>query len=384
MYQIQKMETIGRLAGGIAHDFNNLLVPILGYAELGMMILSPEHGLYKNFSQINTAAQRAADLTRQILAYSRRQVLNMQALNLNQVIGQFESMLHRIIGEDIELHTFFAPTPFPVKADRTQLEQVIMNLVVNARDAMPRGGKLSLETANVYLDEAYVEQHAGIESPGYYVMLAVSDTGHGMDASTKNQIFDPFFTTKAAGKGTGMGLSTVLGIVKQHQGHIWVYSEPGGGTTFKIYLPRAEGEAWDVAPHLPEPVSLFGTETILVVEDNELLLDLACETLHTHRYQILRAGSSEEALELAATYPDTIHLLLTDVVMPGMNGRVLFNSLAKTRPAIKVLFMSGYTDNVIVHHGILEQGVNFLQKPFNTNALVSKVRSALDQQPASS
>ncbi|MCB9079499.1 MAG: PAS domain S-box protein [Anaerolineaceae bacterium] len=377
-YQAQKMEAIGHLAGGVAHDFNNILVPIIGYAELGMMNLSSGDPLYKDLDLIRQAAQRAADLTRQILAFSRKQILQMHVLDLNPLIIDFEKMLQRLIGEDIELETFLAADLHPVKADQSQLEQVLLNLVINARDAMPEGGALTIETANVYLDETYLKNHIDIQGAGHYAMLAVSDTGHGMDAATQARIFDPFFTTKARGKGTGLGLATVFGIIRQHQGYIWVYSEPGRGTTFKIYLPQAESIGLaPVAAVTLEPHSLFGAETILVVEDEAMVRKLTVETLETHGYHVLEAKSITHARQLAADYRETIHLLLTDVIMPGMNGRELYQNLRERQPGLRVLYMSGYTDNVIVHHGILYEGINFLQKPFTILKLLQKVRTVL-------
>ncbi len=376
LYQAQKMESMGRLAGGIAHDFNNLLVPILGYAELGMMQIASDTKLYTNLSYIRQAADRAANLTRQILAFSRQQVLEMSVVDLNSVITDFKKMLQRLIGEDIELRTVLAPTLAPVIADKGQLEQVLMNLVINARDAMSGGGRITLETANVFLDERYASKHVETK-PGPYVMVAVSDTGHGMDAATQQRIFDPFFTTKERGKGTGLGLATVFGIVKQHQGYIWTYSEPGVGTTFKIYLPQATDLASTGEPADEDTASIFGTETILVTEDEEVVRKLVCETLESHGYQVLEAAGPEQGLQLAARYPGSIHLLLTDVIMPGMNGRDLYQKLVEFQPECRVLYMSGYTDEVIGHQHILEEGVNFLQKPFTVQSLMQKVSMAL-------
>lgn len=374
--QAQKLEAVGRLAGGIAHDFNNLLVPIVGYTELGMMRLSPDDKLYTDLSRIRQAAERATGLTRQILAFSRKQLLEVGIFDLNRIIAEFEKMLQRLIGEDIQVQTYLTPTLYPVRVDRTQIEQILLNLVLNARDAMPQGGKLTLETANTFLDETYVEKHAGVQ-PGQYVMLAVSDTGHGMDAETQRYIFDPFFTTKEPGKGTGLGLATVFGIVKQHQGHIWVYSEPGYGTIFKIYLPQAEGTPQVDTDEAEATTPLHGTETILVVEDAEMVRNLVCETLTAHGYRVIEASHPADAQQLASDYNEPIHLLLTDVIMPQMNGRELYQKLSTLSPEIKVLYMSGYTDNVIVHHGILYEGVNFLQKPFTVHDLIQKIRKVL-------
>ncbi|MEW5959135.1 MAG: PAS domain S-box protein [Chloroflexota bacterium] len=375
-YQAQKMDSIGRLAGGIAHDFNNMLVPIVGYAELGMLNLAPDSKLYIHFQRIKKAAERAAGLTRQILAFSRQQVLEMKTLELNQVIGEFEPMLRRLIGEDITLQTRLASTLPSLQADKGQLEQVLLNLAVNARDAMPNGGTLTIETAQVTLDEAYAAGRVGVQ-PGPYALLAVSDTGHGMDAATQQRIFEPFFTTKARGQGTGLGLATVFGIVKQHGGNIWVYSEPGRGTTFKIYLPLAAAPVSTGETEIPEADLLHGTETILVVEDEAEVRQLVVETLRTHGYEVLEAGEPEAGLALAAAYEDPLHLLLTDVIMPQMNGRELYRRLALERSGLKVLYMSGYTDNVIAHHGVLDEGVAFLQKPFTLHDLLQKVREVL-------
>ena len=379
-YQAQKMEAIGHLAGGIAHDFNNILVPIIGYAELGMMQVAPGEQLYTDLDHIRQAAERAADLTRQILAFSRKQVLQMRLLDLNPLITDFQNMLQRLISETIILQTVLTPDLYPVQADQAQLEQVLLNLTVNARDAMPDGGTLTIETANIYLDESYVQKHVDIHTPGHYVMVAVSDTGYGMDAPTQAQIFEPFFTTKDRGKGTGLGLATVFGIVRQHQGHIWGYSEPNRGTTFKIYLPQAKDTdpAADATPTI-EPGSLYGVETILVVEDEEMVRKLAVETLEAHGYHVLEAANSSHCLHLAAEYDGSIQLLLTDVIMPGLNGYELYQQLLEHQPDLQVLYMSGYTDNVIAHHGILYDGINFLQKPFTILKLLQKVRIVLGE-----
>lgn len=320
--QTQKLEAIGQLAGGMAHDFNNLLVPMIGYADLNLQKLTPEHELYADLLQIKKAAERAANLIRQILAFSRQQVLEMRLLDLNEVVGELQQMLQRLIREDIELKTTLTPELCPVRADKAQIEQILMNLVVNARDAMPHGGKLTLETAHTYLDETYLEKHTNIQ-PGHYIMLAVSDTGCGMDAETKQHIFEPFFTTKEVGQGTGLGLATVFGIVKQHQGHIWVYSEPGIGTTFKIYFPWAENIRQPNPSSEGDFGSFSGTETVLVVEDEAMVRQLVCDTLKTYGYTVLEAPTAPEALNLASTYQDGIDLLLTDVIMPHMNGREL-------------------------------------------------------------
>ena len=375
--QAQKLESLGRLAGGIAHDFNNLLVPMLGYTELGQMRSSADDKLHSYFEKIGTAANRAADLTKQILAFSRRQMLEIGLFDLNEIINGFQDMLQRLIGENIKLQTYIAPIPCLIRADRIQIEQILMNLVINARDAMPKGGQLIIETDTVYLDESYVQTHPETQ-PGHYVMLSISDTGLGMDSETQKQIFEPFFTTKVRGKGTGLGLATVFGIIKQHQGNIWVYSEPDAGTTFKIYLPRSEEDAKMDAVAMPEMPTVYGTETVLVVEDEPMVRKLACETLATYGYTVLEAESPTNALQIAATYLDEIHLLLTDVIMPDINGRELYEQMMELRPDLKVLYMSGYTDNVIVHHGVLDEGVNFLQKPFTIRHFSEKVRRVLD------
>jgi PAS domain S-box-containing protein len=376
-YQAQKMESIGRLAGGIAHDFNNLLVPIIGYAELGLLKLDLDSQLHADLKRIKEAGQRAASLTRQILAFSRQQVLEMKRLDLNQVISEFEPMLHRLIGEDIALQTHLAANPSLIKADKGQLEQVLLNLAVNARDAMPDGGMLIIETAPVTLDEAYMTKDTDVLQPGRYVLLAVSDTGHGIDADAQQHIFEPFFTTKAPGQGTGLGLATVFGIVKQHAGNIWVYSEPGRGTTFKIYLPLAQAPVSIVESESPEADSLDGTETVLLVEDEASVRQLVGDTLRAHGYQVLATGDPAKGLELAATHQGAIHLLLTDVIMPVMNGRELYRRLVRERSGLKILYMSGYTDNVIAHHQVLDEEIAFLQKPFTIRSLLQKVRAVL-------
>jgi PAS domain S-box-containing protein len=376
--QAQKMESIGQLAGGIAHDFNNILLPIIGYAELSLENLEPDDEIYTNLKLIREATDRAANLVRQILAFSRKQVLEVQVLDLNEIVTGFSKMIRRLIGEDIALETFLETDPYLIKADKGKIEQILLNLVVNARDAMPTGGKLTIETANVHLDETYVEEHADTQSPGCYVMLAVSDTGHGMDAETQQQIFEPFFTTKAQGEGTGLGLATVFGIVKQHDGNIQVYSESDSGTTFKIYLPQAEGKIQTPETAAAKSGSLQGTETILLVEDDKMARNLICETLTVRGYKVVEAQNPTDGLQQASETKETLHLLLTDVIMPGMNGRELYEKVTAVHPAIKVLYMSGYTDNVIVHHGMLDEGTNFLQKPFTIHDLTQKVRQVLD------
>ncbi|HQP30310.1 MAG TPA: PAS domain S-box protein [Deltaproteobacteria bacterium] len=375
--QAQKMESIGRLAGGIAHDFNNLLSVILGYG--GLMQASFEKTNDANrerLQMILKAAERAKDLTRQLLAFGRKQVLEIKPLNLNAVITNFKEMLIRIIGEDIHLKTVLDQNIGLVNADVSQIEQALLNLAVNARDAMQQGGTLTVETSVVTLDEGYALSHAQVV-PGRYVMLTVSDTGCGMDAQTLDKVFEPFFTTKATGKGTGLGLSMVYGIVKQHGGYIWVYSELGRGTTFKIYLPESQaGQAYEMPTSAPPAVS-SGTETILVVEDDSQVRQLVCELLIQCGYTVIETGDVREALRLASQ-PGEIHLVLTDIVMPEMSGRQVYEQIARLRPGIKVLYMSGYTEDVIAHHGILEPGIHFIQKPFSGQRLSEKLREALD------
>ncbi len=375
--QAQKIESIGRLAGGIAHDFNNLLTPILGYSEIAMMGIPEGDRRRGDLEQIRNAALRAKALTEQLLAFSRKQVLDMQTVNLNAALADFEKMLQRLIGEDIEVATYLDPGLGSVRTDLSQFQQIVINLAVNARDAMPNGGKLVIETSNVTLDEDYAKLHAGMK-PGRYVMLAISDTGHGMDAEVLSHVFEPFFTTKEKGKGTGLGLATVYGIVQQHGGSIWVYSERGKGTTFKIYLPRVDAVPEAQAPGKTERKGSRGRETILVVEDDKMVRDLAADVLGTHGYKVICASSGEEALQMAARRKSVIHLLLTDVIMPNMNGKQLYEKLSAARPGLKVLYMSGYTGNVIVHHGVLDSGVRFVQKPFAVHELTSKVRDALE------
>lgn len=375
--QSQKMEAIGRLAGGIAHDFNNLLTVIKGTCQLSLLDLREDDPLRASLKEIERSAERAADLTRQLLAFSRKQILEPQVLDLNALIKNLDKMLRRILGEDIQLVTFLDDHLGRIKIDPGQMEQVIINLAVNAKDAMPQGGKLTLETAHVELDEEYARKHVSVK-PGSYVMLSVSDTGIGMTPEVKERIFEPFFTTKEMGKGTGLGLSTVYGIVKQSGGNIWVYSELGQGTTFKIYLPRVDEPLGEIRREVFRGTAR-GSETILVVEDDETVRKLAVKLLQMHGYKVLDASDARQALHLCRDYKEPIHLILTDVVMPEMSGRRLLEQMKEIHPEAKALYMSGYTDNVILHHGILEKGVEFLQKPFTLESLTRKVREVLDK-----
>jgi two-component system cell cycle sensor histidine kinase/response regulator CckA len=376
--QSQKMEAIGRLAGGVAHDFNNLLTVIQGYSDLILKDLDEKNRFFQDIMEIKKASDHATSLTRQLLAFSRKQILQPKVLDINSLVLNIDKMLRRMIGEDIELVTLLSKDLGRVKADPGQVEQVILNLAVNARDAMPKGGKLTIETANAELDETYARSRVSAV-PGRYVRLSISDTGIGMTPEVRERIFEPFFTTKEKSKGTGLGLSTVYGIVKQSGGNIWVYSEPHQGTTFKIYLPMIEEKTDSLSPTLVPPKSLHGSETILLVEDEEAVRKLASTILQNNGYKVLEAGNGEEALHIAYEQPpQSIDLMLTDVVMPGMSGSQLTERVKPTQPAMKVLYMSGYTDNAIVHHGILDQGTAYLQKPFTPNALAEKVRDVLD------
>jgi PAS domain S-box-containing protein len=382
LQQSQKMEAVGRLAGGIAHDFNNLLMVISGYSEFLLDRLGPDPALRSPAQEIASAAGRATSLTRQLLAFSRKQMLAPKILDLNGVVTENLKMLTRMIGEDIDLVMVPAAGLGPVRADAGQIEQVIMNLAVNARDAMPSGGKLTIETSNISLDEEYARFHAPLR-PGNYVMLAISDTGAGMNSETQSHIFEPFFTTKGT-KGTGLGLSTVYGIVKQSGGYIWVYSESGKGTTFKIYLPRVADavESRAVVAVPAESIAAEpGTETVLLVEDEANLRYLARQYLEKQGYRVLEAADGAVATQIAVAHEGIIHLLLTDVIMPGMNGRELAQRISEIRPNVKVLYMSGYTENVIGRNGTLDAGVRLLQKPFTLRDLKSKVREVLDSFP---
>src|SRR5438445_797546 len=375
LLQAQKMEAVGRLAGGVAHDFNNLLTVILSYSDLLLEDLPPEIPDRADVAEIRKAAVAASSLTRQLLAFSRQQVLEPRVLDVNTVVASTEKLLTRLLGEDVSLTTTLAAALGAVKVDPGQLEQIIMNLAVNARDAMPRVGRLSIETANVEMDESYVHGHP-LARPGHYVMLAVSDTGTGMDAATQARIFEPFFTTKEAGKGTGLGLATVYGIVRQSSGFIWVYSEPGHGTSFKIYLPRVDEPVSPAGAAAPQVVG--GSETVLVVEDVAAVRAVTRQMLERQGYCVLEAANGATALSLARQHQSAIHLLVTDVVMPEVSGRELADQLVQLRPDMKVLFMSGYTDDAVVRHGILQEGIAYLQKPFTPDTLARKVRAVLD------
>ena len=371
--QTQKMESIGQLAGGVAHDFNNILMPIMGYAEMAMSDLNPKEKLYEDLKIILEAGQGAAALTSQLLSFGRKQTLKMSLTNLNSKMEEFSKMLKRIIGEDIELTTYLQPDLGSVKVDMNQIQQILMNLASNARDAMPDGGELIIETADVILDREYASTHPNIV-PGSYVMFAVSDNGCGMSEDTKTHVFEPYFTTKVKGKGTGLGLSTVYGIVKQHGGYIWVYSEPGKGTAFKVYLPRVNEAVSRCVEPSKDMEKSGGGETILVVEDDEKVKNMTCRMLSSLNYKVLSSLSPTEALTIIDQYKDDIDLLLTDVVMPKMNGKQLYEKIVSSKPDLKVLYMSGYTENTIAHHGVLEKKTEFLQKPFSKMDLAQTLR----------
>ena len=374
--QGQKMQAVGQLTAGIAHDFNNLLTAINGFAELAQANLPADHALQDMLGKILNSGQRAADLVKQLMIFSRKQVLEPKVLSLNMVVVNIEKMLRRIIGEHISLKTVLAVDLGLVKVDAAQMEQVIVNLAVNARDAMPQGGALTIETANVTLDEAYTALHLDIQ-PGEYVQLTISDNGAGMSDEVKAHLFEPFFTTKAPGQGTGLGLATVFGVVKQSNGHIWCYSEEGMGTTFKIYLPRVRDAVTQVTQEdlrdLPQ-----GDETVLVVEDEPAVRNMTVRLLRQQGYTVLEAVDDQTARRLAQEHSSPIHLLLTDVIIPGTDGKTLAGELQQIHPELKVLFMSGYTDHIITHHGVLEPGIAFLPKPFTTTGLTRKVRAVLD------
>lgn len=377
--QSQKMESIGRLAGGVAHDFNNLLTAIMGNTELALMTMNAQHPLHKKLSVVMQAAQSAGELTRQLLAFSRKQIIEPKSINLNELIEHMHKMLVRLIGEDIQLQYVTQPAIGLIKADRGQIEQIIVNLAVNARDAMPEGGRLTIETFALTLDDAYVRQHSYVTT-GDYIVLAVSDTGSGMSDEAKNHLFEPFFTTKPPGTGTGLGLAMVYGAVRQNGASIEVYSEIGRGTTFKIYFPRQ-----DDMPAIPLEVDdgqtlSPGTETILLVEDDPHVREFTLGALKDLGYTVLPYSNGEEALAAMKSDAQEIHLLLTDVILPGMNGRVLAEAITRISTGVKVLFASGYTDNVIIRHGVLEEGIHFIGKPFSVQALAQKIRDVLDRR----
>ena len=375
LLQAQKMESIGRLAGGVAHDLNNMLTPILAYASMLEANFAPEDPASNDLQEIVAAAERARDLTQQLLAFARKQALEMKPVNLNDIVVRFEKILRSSLREDIEVRVDLAATG-NVAADAGQIEQVIMNLVLNAQDAMPNGGTIMIESADVTLDQSYAREHEGVV-PGPHVMLLVSDTGEGMDKETCDKIFEPFFTTKRTGKGVGLGLSTTHGIVKQHGGNIWVYSEPGKGTTFKIYFPKSDLAAAAIA----EPVAATnlprGSGTVLVAEDNAQVRTLAARVLISNGYTVIEAVDGKSAMEAAQAHPGQITLLVSDVIMPDMNGQVLYQYLAAKRPGLRVLYMSGYSDNVIAHHGVLESNVHFIQKPFSMENFLANVHQTL-------
>jgi signal transduction histidine kinase/ActR/RegA family two-component response regulator len=375
--QSQKLEAIGQLAGGVAHDFNNLLTAINGYSALALRRVGDDHAITPYLEEIKKAGDRAANLTRQQLAFGRKQLLQPLALNLNDLVGDMIKLLKRLIGEDTQLVTKPGANLNQIKADPGQLEQVLVNLVVNARDAMPRGGIVTIETANITLDSAYASKHLDA-TPGEYVMLAISDTGTGMDLKTQSRIFEPFFTTKAKDKGTGLGLSTVYGIIRQSGGSIWVYSELGKGTTFKVYLPLVEEEPRQAVATANAALMTGGSETVLLVEDEDMVRKLASELLAEGGYTVLEANGGEAAIHLGKKHKARIDLLITDVVMPKLSGKEVAERLRAIHPETRVLFMSGYTDEAIVHHGIVDSGIAFIQKPFSEKALAQKIRDVLD------
>ncbi len=380
LIEAQKMESVGRLAGGVAHDFNNLLTVILSCAEVVAASMSENDPIMEDIRDIRKAGKRGASLTRQLLAFSSRQVIQPQLLDLNVLIVELERMVHRLIGEDIDMHFTPGPDLWKVEADPGQIEQTIVNIAINARDAMPDGGKLIIETANVELDEEYV-RYRSIVTPGEYVMIAITDIGCGMDIETMKNVFEPFFTTKSTGKGTGLGLSVAYGIVAQHKGNICVYSEPKMGTTFKIYLPRCVKESGqEYKSRSPiEIAELRGSETILVVEDDDTIRRAVIRMLRQNGYNMLQAANGAQAQVVADEQEGPIHLLLTDVVMPGLSGRETAERILVGRPEMNLLFMSGYTGNAIAHHGVLDPEVNFIQKPFSSNDLARKVRMVIDE-----
>ncbi|MBI5568858.1 MAG: response regulator [Desulfomonile tiedjei] len=380
--QAAQMEAIGRLAGGVAHDFNNLLTAMIGYADVLLQQMVKDDPLREKVIQITYAAERAAVLTRQLLAFGRKQVLDVRVMDLNPVIADFEKMLRRVVGEDIELVTLLASELVTVRADRSQIEQILMNLAVNARDAMPRGGAITMETANIVLDEEYAKDHPGV-TPGPYVKFSVTDTGSGMDNDTLTRIFDPFFTTKEEGQGTGLGLSTVYGIVKQHQGYIDVQTRMGGGTTFKIYLPACQEPIAAVEEKPVSELQLQGDETVLVVEDEEIVRKVACEVLEILGYRVLDAANPDTAMAVGQQHQGPIHLLLTDVILPRMDGASLYREMNLSRPEMKVLYISGYPESSFLRRRLLKADDDFLQKPFTFETLGTRVREVLDKASSS-
>ncbi|HET7208999.1 MAG TPA: ATP-binding protein, partial [Terriglobales bacterium] len=372
----QRMEAIGKLAGGVAHDFNNLLTVILGSADVLLEKHPPDPPARRKLELIRQAGSSAADLTRQLLAFSRQQMLQPRVLELKEVLNRAQKLLARLIGDDISLTVSVEPSLGCICADPGQIEQVLLNLAVNARDAMPKGGRLSIEARNIDLDESYKQEHHQVV-PGQYVVIAVEDSGCGMDRKTQARIFDPFFTTKELGKGTGLGLATVYGIVKQSGGYIWVYSEIGRGTSFKIYLPRVEPSGQTPAPKESDKSSVHGSETILLAEDSDSLREMARDYLESIGYNIIEAASGKEALERARDFAGPIHLLLTDVVMAEMGGPELAEQLLALRPGVKVIFASGYTNDAIARNGVLDTAVVFIQKPYRPKALAQKIREVL-------
>ncbi|MGH9504687.1 MAG: response regulator [Terriglobales bacterium] len=378
LQQAQKMDAIGKLAGGVAHDFNNLLMVISSYAELMLDSLTPQHPLRHNVDEIQKASRRAADLTRQLLAFGRKQMQTLQLLDLNLIIEDISKMLPRLIGEDIDLVLVPGKRLGKVKADRVQIEQILMNLVANARDAMPEGGRLVIETASVRLDDAYVQGHS-IVPPGQYVLLTVSDSGLGIAPQHLPHIFEPFYTTKDESKGTGLGLATVYGIVKQNSGFIWVYSEPGMGSTFKVYLPQSRHTRVVHQPSRPIEICPRGCETLLLAEDEAAVRESSRKFLALNGYVVLEAANGNEALTLAKSYRSPIHLMITDVVMPQMGGAKLAGELALDRPEMKVLFVSGYAETTFQRHGTIDVTTHFLQKPFSLKTLARKIREVLDE-----
>jgi len=383
LHSSQRMDAVGKLAGGVAHDFNNLLMVISANAEMTLEALALEHPFRKHVLEIQSASRRAAELTRQLLAFGRKQVQALQLLDLNHVIQEINKMLPRLIGEDIELKFFPGDQLGMVKADPVQLEQIVMNLAANARDAMPRGGKLTMETSAVHLDETYLRRHSMVPE-GDYVLLSVSDTGDGISPQHINHIFEPFYSTKSEGQGTGLGLATVYGIVKQSGGYVWVYSEPKLGTTFKIYLPRLNAKGAPFPPPAPLVSIPGGSETILLVEDEAAVRSSTRDFLRGIGYIVLEAGNGQEALELARNYPNSIHLLMSDVVMPGISGSQLASALVAERPDTKVFFVSGYAESTILRHGDVDVSNRFLQKPYSLKTMAHKLREVLETKSASS